>query len=156
MFRMIGYGENIGSGFPSILKAWKEERWAEPQLTERQDLNEVHLVLKIAMDSQSSDKLESSSISSDNMESSCKSSCKSSDNMKSSSKSSCKLSDKQRAILNYLSNNPAATRHDVAENVEGLSFASTKYQVSQLKKLGYLDRVGSDKTGHWVVKVDLK
>lgn len=68
MFRMIGYGENIGSVFPSILKVWKEERWAEPELTERQDLNEVHLMLKIALDTQSSDK------SSDNLESSSKSS----------------------------------------------------------------------------------
>lgn len=68
MFRMIGYGENIGSVFPSILKVWKEERWAEPELTERQDLNEVHLMLKIAMDTQSSDK------PSDNLESSSKSS----------------------------------------------------------------------------------
>lgn len=78
MFRMIGYGENIGSVFPSILKVWKEERWAEPELTERQDLNEVHLMLKIALDTQSSDNMESSSISSD----------KSSDNLESSSKSS--------------------------------------------------------------------
>lgn len=71
---MIGYGENIGSVFPSILKVWKEERWAEPELTERQDLNEVHLMLKIALDTQSSDNMESSSISSDNLESSSKSS----------------------------------------------------------------------------------
>lgn len=82
MFRMIGYGENIGSVFPSILKVWKEERWAEPELTERQDLNEVHLMLKIAMDTQSADK------PSDNLESSSISSDKSSDNLESSSKSS--------------------------------------------------------------------
>lgn len=30
MFRMIGFGENIGSGFPTILRAWKEEKWREP------------------------------------------------------------------------------------------------------------------------------
>lgn len=63
---MIGYGENIGSVFPSILKVWKEERWAEPELTERQYLNEVHLMLKIALDTQSSDNMESSSKSSEN------------------------------------------------------------------------------------------
>lgn len=82
MFRMIGYGENIDSVFPSILKVWQEKRWAEPELTERQDLNEVHLMLKIAMDTQSSDK------PSDNLESSSISSDKSSDNLESSSKSS--------------------------------------------------------------------
>lgn len=25
MFRMIGYGENLGSGFPLILNAWNEK-----------------------------------------------------------------------------------------------------------------------------------
>ena len=52
--------------------------------------------------------------------------------------------------------NPLATRKKLTENIEKLSWASSKYQLAQLKKLGYLDRVGSDKTGHWVVKVDLK
>lgn len=27
MLRMIGYGENIGSGYPTILKAWKDQNW---------------------------------------------------------------------------------------------------------------------------------
>ena len=78
MFPMIGYGENIGSGFPSILKAWKEERWAEPELTERQDLNEVHLMLKVNLQD------ESSSISSD------KSSDKSSGNGPETTRTICK------------------------------------------------------------------
>lgn len=93
---MIGYGENIGSGFPSILKVWKEERWAEPELTERQDLDEVHLMLKIDMHSQSSDNLESSSISSD----------KSSGKGPETTRTSRKISAKQQAILAYLRDNP--------------------------------------------------
>ncbi len=32
MFRLIGYGENIGSGFPKILHAWKQVGWKEPML----------------------------------------------------------------------------------------------------------------------------
>lgn len=130
MFRMIGYGENIGSGFPSILKVWKEERWAEPELTERQDLNEVHLMLKIAMDSQSSDNMESSSISSD------------------------KLTAKQLAILRYLRENPAATHTDLSQNIADLSFASAKYQVNQLSKAGLIKRLGSNKNGSWIVMID--
>ena len=141
---MIGYGENIGSGFPSILKVWKEERWAEPELTERQDLNEVHLMLKIAMDSQSSDNMESSSISSD----------KSSDNMESSSISSDKLTAKQLAILRYLRENPAATHTDLSQNIADLSFASAKYQVNQLSKAGLIKRLGSNKNGSWIVMID--
>lgn len=32
MFRMIGLGDNIGSGFPTILKAWGEENWRQSDL----------------------------------------------------------------------------------------------------------------------------
>ena len=45
MLRMIGFGENIGSGFPSILKAWHEESWRIPDLHEEPDLRIVELKL---------------------------------------------------------------------------------------------------------------
>ena len=47
MFRLIGFGENIGSGFPKILKAWYEQKWAEPVLEENFRIDEV--VLKMSM-----------------------------------------------------------------------------------------------------------
>lgn len=45
MLRMIGFGENIGSGFPSILQAWHEESWRMPDLHEEPDLRLVELKL---------------------------------------------------------------------------------------------------------------
>lgn len=123
MFRMIGYGENIGSGFPSILKIWKDEHWAVPELTEKQDLNEADLFLKIDVQHLSSDK------SSDN------------------------LTEKQWAILHYIKEHPTATQIDLANNIEGLSFASAKYQINVLRKAGFLKREGSNKTGRLIVIV---
>ncbi len=32
MLRMVGYGDNIGSGFMKILSAWKKESWIVPDL----------------------------------------------------------------------------------------------------------------------------
>ena len=29
MFKMIDFGDNIGSGFPTILNAWKKENWRQ-------------------------------------------------------------------------------------------------------------------------------
>ena len=43
MFRMIGYGENIGSGFPTILDACRQELWRKPELKEFSDLRTVDL-----------------------------------------------------------------------------------------------------------------
>lgn len=45
MFRMIGYGDNIGSGFPTILNAWGEENWRKPDLSQNEELHQVELKL---------------------------------------------------------------------------------------------------------------
>lgn len=45
MFRMIGYGDNIGSGFPTILSAWGEENWRKPDLRQNEELHQVELHL---------------------------------------------------------------------------------------------------------------
>ncbi len=126
------------------LKTWKEEHWAEPELTERQDLNEVELMLKVDKEflrDTSSDKTKSSFISSD----------KSSDKAESSFISSDKLSAKQQLILDYIKEHPKATQQELADNIEGLSFASAKYQVNLLRKEGLLKRIGSNKTGYLIV-----
>ena len=45
MFRMIGAGDNIGSGFPTILGAWGGENWRKPDLSENTELHLVELKL---------------------------------------------------------------------------------------------------------------
>ena len=45
MLRMIGYGENIGSGFPTILSAWGDENWRKPDLKDNTELQIVELNL---------------------------------------------------------------------------------------------------------------
>ena len=42
---MIGLGDNLGSGFPTILSAWKDEKWKRPDLQEDFDLRQVDLKL---------------------------------------------------------------------------------------------------------------
>ena len=48
MLRLLGYGDNIGSGFLAILKAWKEESWMRPELEEDKEIHEVKLTLRMA------------------------------------------------------------------------------------------------------------
>lgn len=45
MLRMVGFGDNAGSGFPAILKAWDENGWVKPKLVENTALNQVTLML---------------------------------------------------------------------------------------------------------------
>ena len=45
MFRMIGLGDNIGSGFPTILSTWTQESWRKPDLSENLESHQVELRL---------------------------------------------------------------------------------------------------------------
>lgn len=47
MLRMVGFGDNAGSGFPTILAAWEKEGWVKPELVENTTLNQVTLVLQM-------------------------------------------------------------------------------------------------------------
>ena len=51
MFRMIGFGENLGSGFPLILSAWNEKHWIKPELLEQPEFLQVRLTLHIQNES---------------------------------------------------------------------------------------------------------
>ena len=46
MLRIIGYGENAGSGFPDILKVWESYGLLEPELEEDTIINQVTLILR--------------------------------------------------------------------------------------------------------------
>lgn len=47
MLRMVGYGDNAGSGFPTILYTWNMEGWIELDLQENTRLNQVSLTLRM-------------------------------------------------------------------------------------------------------------
>ena len=47
MLRMVGFGDNAGSGFPTILATWEAEGWIEPKLVENTTLNQVSLMLQM-------------------------------------------------------------------------------------------------------------
>ena len=47
MLRLVGFGDNAGSGFPTILDTWVKEGWVKPEVMEDTNLNQVTLVLKM-------------------------------------------------------------------------------------------------------------
>ena len=65
MLRLVGFGHNAGSGFPTILEVWKSEGWIEPLLIEDTNLNQVTFVLK--MEKESDEELAEKSADSKNM-----------------------------------------------------------------------------------------
>lgn len=47
MFQMLGLGEKAGSGFQKILRAWREQAWIKPLVTEKLDLEMTSVALSM-------------------------------------------------------------------------------------------------------------
>ncbi len=70
-----------------------------------------------------------------------------------------KLPDKvpnksELSVLRLLANNPRLTRVELAEKV-GMTENGIKKIVANMKAAGWIERMGSNKTGYWVVKYNL-
>ena len=136
MLRMIGYGENLGSGFPMILSAWKQAGWGEPVLENRLEVDEVALVLPI-------NRIEGSAPKGDP-----KSYPK---NRKSVPK---KLSPQERLdmIIAHIKGNPSITREEIADMI-GVGRTTILKDLRILKEQYGVHYEGSSKTGEWVIGV---
>src|SRR5574344_899348 len=127
MLRMIGYGENLGSGFPLILSAWNEKHWLKPELIEQPELMQVKLILHIE------DKIDKS---------------------KSEPKNEPKeLSERQLRILHAISTDNTLTREQISQQLDVL-LGTIKRDITVLRKKGFLDRTGGNTYGNWVILKD--
>ncbi len=122
MFRMIGFGENLGSGFPLILSAWNEKHWIKPELLEQPEFLQVRLTLHIQNEPINEPINEP-------------------------------LSKRQIAILAAIKMHPSLTRDELAEET-GLSLATLKREITNLRKNGYITRDGSNKNGQWIILIN--
>ncbi len=125
MFRMIGYGENLGSGFPLILNAWNEKHWLKPELQGQPELMQVKLTLHVQPDPIN-------------------------DPINGPINGPIKLTERQDLILQMFAEDKSLSRERICEKT-GLSDGTIKREIAFLKKSGYLERVGSLKTGYWKV-----
>ena len=59
--------------------------------------------------------------------------------------------EKQKLLLDILRNNPTITQKEIVESAS-LSRSTVQRTVKELIEMGRLERVGSKKTGSWIVK----
>ena len=134
MLRMVGYGENLGSGFPLILDAWKQAGWDTPVLNNKFELDMVELVLTL---SAVSEKSPSSTVE---------------------MTPSAELDDGEKSrekIINIIRNNPTVTQLELS-NMLKISPKAIEKHIKNLREDGIIRRVGPDNGGHWEVTNDKK
>ena len=142
MLRMVGFGENIGSGFPKIIAAWKETGWGEPELKNKIEVDEVELVLPV------------SAVTTNVVKDVVKDVVK-------------ELTDRQQVILKLLALDPTMSAKAISEKISEKTSEKTseKFTVTDrtiesdlahLKKIGILTREGGRKDGKWVIVIENK
>ena len=127
MLRMIGYGDTAGSGFPTILAAWAEKGWPEPDLEEDTILNQVTLTLRLG----TNDGVESTSSS--------------------TPKTPPKGDDALRnVVLTLIRSNDTITKKEIAEKT-GVTMYAVKKIISELREDGKAEFVGHSRNGKWII-----
>ena len=59
----------------------------------------------------------------------------------------------QAEVLKYIMAHPQATREEIADSIDGISFGGVKFIIAKLQKKGLLKRVGGRKHGEWQVLI---
>ena len=131
MLRMVGFGENLGSGFPQIIAAWKETNWGEPQLINKIDLNEVELVLPFQQNNSSFRTL---NVVKDVVKDVVK-----------------ETTERQEIILNMISKESTLSANEISQ-ILGTNSRTIQRDLAALHEKGILFREGGRKNGYWVIK----
>ena len=122
IFRYIRFSENIGSGFHKMINGWNAQYHLNPIIEGAFDYYKITFPTTLITT------LITTPITTPK-----------------------KVYDKEQEILKLIANNPYLTKKDIADYT-GLTIGGVKYHIKNLKKKGLLNRVGSSRTGKWVIE----
>ncbi len=128
MLRLVGFGDNAGSGFPTILDVWKSQGWIKPELIEDTNLDQVTLVMK--MEKESDDESSEKSADSKKMK-------------------AIGLSERQKQILAYMDAGVEYSTEQVAEKI-GLKGPRTRQLLNELVNMELLACIGTTKKRRYI------
>ena len=152
MLRMIGFGDNIGSGFMKILKAWDTMGFNSPEIHEEPEVNEVWLTLPLSMKSQIKSQANSQINNCDNIKE--YSEIGVNDNtvsqIISQINSYVNLTIIQRSILKQMVSFPESSIEEIA-NALGTKPESIRYQRRLMQDKVVTEKIGSNKNGRWKI-----
>ena len=133
MLRMIGYGENLGSGFPLILSAWNEKHWMKPELIEQPELMQVKLVLHIV------NKEEEQGNVVNNVANNV------------ANDVANEITDRQRDILSFIEDDATITAEKMSQKLS-VTTRTVQRDIQVLQNQKLIAREGTRNDGKWIIK----
>ncbi len=162
LLRMVGLGDNIGSGFQKIMKAWDSLKYASPDIREESDVTEVWLTLPLykckrnATSSKVSYKGEEGDMVKDaeptpyvNAKLLKKDSSSSSGGLDRTVFTKW-LTPMQIRIIEEIEADPYISIPEIADKI-GVKEGFVRSQRRSMEKFVELRRIGSRKTGYWQI-----
>ena len=135
MLRLVGFGDNAGSGFPTILDVWKSEGWIKPELIEDTNLDQVTLVMKMEKESD---------------DNSAEKSAKSAENSADlKNREGMALSERRQQILAIMEAGIEYSTEQVAEKI-GLKGPRTRQLLNELVNKELLVCIGTTKRRRYI------
>ncbi len=164
MLRMIGFGDNIGSGFQKIMKVWKTLGYGSPDIHQEDDVNEVWLTLPLTAAENVTNSLENVTNSLENVTNSLENVTNDTKNVTNTSENVTKdeedvtnspenvtKTDKRRdSVLEILKSNGSVTTEEIAEKLN-VSKRTILRDLDFLSKANIIKREGGSFGGKWVV-----
>lgn len=133
MFYLINVGERAGSGVPNIFNVWNDEGWKTPTIEERFDPDRTVLTLsfeKKISEEHVQEKQEIYHIPSN----------------------IAVNDDLKQSIVECMRSEPTITTTEIADKL-GVTRRTVARKIKELKENDMIERVGSDKTGYWIVSI---
>jgi predicted HTH transcriptional regulator len=137
---MIGYGENVGSGFPTIISAWKDAQWGEPELKNKFEIDEVELVLPIPVRG-----------ANDRVNDSRNDRVNDSRNDRINDSRNDRINSSMMVTLTIVRSNLGIQRKGISD-ISGKSISTIDRHLAILVKEGLIEHRDSDKTGGYYAK----
>ena len=141
LFMFLGNGEKAGSGADIIRKGWEDNKWPQPELSERVQPDEIQITLALVNGELNAGKNVG----------------KERDATKDVTKDVTKgLPERQKIIIELIKDNAFVTIPEMSQKT-GVVVRTIKRDIENLQAKGVLTREGGRKEGRWVVKeVDIR
>lgn len=134
---MIGYGDNAGSGIPTILKTWENYGWQMPTLIEDTSLNQVTLNLMMNKKDLLENEKEKSAESAE----------------KSAEKLDVKLSKRHLEIIEILKSGEEYSSDEIAAKL-GIQSPRTRQLLNELHTKGLVEYTAETKNRRYKINIE--
>lgn len=139
MLRMVGFGDNIGSGFRKILTAWKSLGYPAPDIHQEDEISEVWLTLSLTKSNVGADVTDRTENVTDRTE-----------NVTDRTENVTKLTIRRASVLKILKSNSAITTEEIAKILK-VSKRTIIRDIEHLTNSKVITREGGAFGGKWII-----